>query len=85
MAQWLESPPSKAFAAWLNGQVDAYRRKISDLIITEDLNKARTATGALKAYEEILMAFEPPAAVAQEQDEPFTDPAERLSLRKAAR
>lgn len=85
MAQWLESPPSKAYVAWLKGQIEFYRRKLSDLILAEDLNKARTATGALKTYEEILEAFEPPTAAERETEEPFTDPAERLSLRKAAR
>ena len=67
---------------WLNEQVEIYRRRIPALVVASDLDKARTATGALNAYEEILIALEPTARpIDPPEDEPFTDPATRFSVR----
>lgn len=46
--------------------------------------KVLTATGALNAYDEILMGLEPqPTELELVEEAEFTDPATRLSLRKA--
>jgi len=84
LAPWLDQPLSKALVQWLSEQVDIYRRRIPALVVNNDLDKARTATGALNAYEEILMTLEPKARPIEPPDEePFTDPATRFSVRRA--
>lgn len=70
------------FLQWLNEQADFYRRNISTLILKDQIDMARTATGGLKAYEEIVESLTvPDEAAPEEVDEPFVDAATRFSLR----
>ena len=66
---------------WLNDQVATYRMRIPGLVVANDMDRARTATGALMAYEEILAVFQPAPVELAIAEDSFTDPAERLSLR----
>jgi hypothetical protein len=86
LGAWLEMKQTQHVLAWLRDQIALYQRKIPQLILGERLDVARTATGALAAYEEILQVLESrPPEQPSTDDETFVDPATRFSLRRTAK
>lgn len=82
LATWLEDQTTKRFLQWLNDQITVYRSQVPEYVVKGDMDKAKAAAGGLRAYEEILMSFEPDAEPVTVVERPFIDPATRLSLRK---
>lgn len=84
IARWMDQEQGKLFLEWLTGQIELYRRKIAERVLANDIDKARTATGGLYAYQEIHDALLGSAAPPRpaEPEPAFTDPAERFSQRR---
>lgn len=84
MAAWLADPMTREWLKWLNDQVGFYRVQVPKYVVKGEMDKARTAAGALEAYEEMLSALEPTVEPVEVPEKPFIDPATRLSLRESA-
>jgi hypothetical protein len=70
---------------WLRSQIALYKDNIPAYIVTNDVDKARAASGALRGYEEILAALtaetQPPKD--EDEDDYAGDPAARPTKEKA--
>lgn len=72
----LTEPAGKAFQKWLLQQLETYRRHIPVYVVRNEIEKARSAAGALMAYEEIIGVLTAgPSTQDTTLDEPFVDPA----------
>lgn len=80
LSSWRENIVTKTAISWLQQRIGFFQQEIPEYLVRNKLDEARAAAGALKGFQEVLVAFlEEPVLVAEEPEEKFTDPATRPS------
>jgi hypothetical protein len=78
LVAWLSHPVTVAVADELRARLERYRRALPDYVVKGKTDDARSAAGAIKAYEEFVAEFfAQPAEVAEPEPDNYRDPAER--------